>query len=212
MLKIVSPTGCVHAVDEIYSDHEHGFHMTMCNHANALANFGEQYHHKWDKTSHKVTCKRCLYVLNKKVEHLENDWTTARRGCEHRYPHLKYGVMCRNKCYLGTQDIMRKCHSLYCPIPHVPSAVEMVAELVRKTITNIAKEHMRAESIFRLRFSMIAVHCKWAKPAIQDNNHAHRCTCPELKKWGKDPKFGWCCIMQNCPHMQEALTWRNRGE
>jgi hypothetical protein len=173
----------------------------------------------WKKTVKDVTCKRCLVVLNKKIEHKEDGWTKANRDCAHRYPHLKHGVLCnesttnpRSSVKFRAEVSMRKCLSKLCPIPHVPSAAEMVEYLVYMTIKEINNSLMSAERRCRMRFKLIAVHCKWAKPAIQDNGHAHRCTCPELKKWGKDPKFGWCCIMQNCPHMQEALMWRNKGE
>ena len=204
MLKIVSPTGCVHAVDRLYSDMDVG-NATLCNHANYHKSYGEQYYHKWPLTGKDVICKRCLYIMNKKIEYKENDWTKANRGCEHRYPHLKYGVVCRNKCYLGTKDIMRKCHKLYCAIPYKPTSAAMVSDLVCNTIINISKDLLLADKSFKLRFDMIAVHCGWKKPSKSDYS---QCTNPDLK----DLHFGWACGMKNCPYMNDALNWRcNHG-
>jgi len=203
MLRIVSPTGCVHAVADVTKK---GWYATHCNHAG----WRYQYYHEWDQTSKDVTCKRCLAVLNKKIKHKETGWTRARRSCEHRYPHLRYGVQCKNKCFHGAPDRPRLCESLYCPMPHVPTAATMAEELVHATITEIANDLMRAEKAYKLRFNMIAVHCKHKKPAIQDNSYPHMCSNSALKRNGSglDPKFGWACRMTHCPHMFKAMLWR----
>lgn len=206
MLKIVSPTGRVHAVDKQHSDKNHGYYAVMCNHTG----WRQQYLHKWDETKRDVNCKRCLCVLNKKIRRKETDWTKAKRGCEYRYPHLKHGVLCNVSAKFRIEVAMRKCTSMLCPMPYSPlfTPAIMVEELVVATITEIAEEIMRTEKDYVLRFNMIAVHCKHKKPAIQDNGSPHMCSNPNLKKGSMDPKFGWGCIMNNCPHMLEALVWR----
>ncbi len=205
MLRIVSPTGKVHAVNQqfdlmpVLERTKLGF-ATLCN----------QYYHKWPTTTKDVTCKRCLSILNKMLEHKETGWTRARSCCEHRYPHLKYGIQCKNKCYHGVPDKPRLCDSLYCAIPHASTPASMVAELVHDTITNIGKELVFADKAFVLRFKMIAVHCGWRKPAVKGKfSKTHWCSNPDLKKGGMDHKFGWACNMNNCPHMLEALVWRS---
>ena len=208
MLKVMSPTGCVHAVSTTTKRGLHKqvkLYATLCNHAG----WRYEYYHKWEETAYQVTCKRCLYVINKKIKRKETDWTRARHGCEHRYPHLKHGVMCRNKDYRGTKTIMRKCNALYCLIPDAPAPHMMAKGLVLRTLAQLNKELVQAERTFRLRFKMIAVHCPRRKPAIQDNGYAHMCSDPLLLKKGKDPKFGWACVMDNCPHMFKALVWRS---
>lgn len=64
MLKIVSPTGCVHIVDNAYSDKLLG-RVTLCNHVNYRGEHGEQFRHHWPSTTSTVTCKRCLASLKR---------------------------------------------------------------------------------------------------------------------------------------------------
>jgi len=206
MLKIVSPTGCVHAVNDTVADDKGAKYSTLCYHANYYYSYGEQYYHRWKKTSAAdVTCKRCLKVMNKKIRRKETDWTKANRGCKHRYPHLKHGVLCDESTKFRAEVAMRKCTSTLCPTPCVPSAAEVIEKFVLETITNISKELILADKTFKLRFDMIAVHCKWKKP---HKSKYSQCTNPKLE----DLNFGWACSMTNCPHMNDALNWRcNHG-
>jgi hypothetical protein len=213
MLKIVSPTGCVHAVDLDYSNTGNG-NVTLCSHANYHRSYGEQYYHMWKKTVKDVTCKRCLVVLNKKIEHKETDWTKSRRNCEHRYPHLKHGVLCnesttspRSSVKFGAEVAMRKCVSKLCPIPpiktqYVHSAAAMVSDLVCNTIINISKDLLHADKSFKLRFDMIAVHCQWKKP---DKSDYSQCTNPDRQR---PTRFGFHCGIKGCPYMNDAVNWR----
>ncbi len=60
LLKVVSPTGCVHVVD---SELE-GRYGTECNHKDYFKGWGGGYFHKWELTEKPVTCKRCLRILD----------------------------------------------------------------------------------------------------------------------------------------------------
>ena len=60
LLKVVSPTGCVHLVN----DESHGKYSTECNHKDYFQGWGEGFYHKWDLTEKPVTCKRCLKLLH----------------------------------------------------------------------------------------------------------------------------------------------------
>jgi len=60
MKKIKSPTGCVHAVDG--GDKMAGF-TTLCNHRNYYETAG--YWHHWPLTNEKVSCKRCLKLMER---------------------------------------------------------------------------------------------------------------------------------------------------
>lgn len=60
LLKVVSPTGCVHLVNG-QADGRYG---TECNHKNYFQGWGGGYFHKWKLTEKPVTCKRCLRLLN----------------------------------------------------------------------------------------------------------------------------------------------------
>lgn len=212
MLKIVSPTGCVHAVDDTTKSGAHHtrakLYSTLCNHAG----WRYQYYHQWKETVYQVSCKRCLHVMNKKIEYKETGWTRARRFCEHRYPHLKHGVLCNESAKFRAEVAMRKCKPLLCPIPDVPAPHMMVKELVLRTIAQIGKDLIQAEEALRMRFNMVAVHCPRREPAIQKKSHAHMCSDPLLSKRDKDSNFGWACVMANCPHMSKALLWRRTNK
>ncbi len=60
LLKVVSPTGCVHLVADV-SDKKY---MTECNHTDYYQRWGEGCYHKWELTEKPVTCKRCLRLLD----------------------------------------------------------------------------------------------------------------------------------------------------
>lgn len=77
MLKIVSPTGCVHAVD---TEHMRSFmkggkerRATVCNHADYYREHGEQHYHDWSVTTSEVTCKRCIASIKKITNKLDPD-------------------------------------------------------------------------------------------------------------------------------------------
>jgi hypothetical protein len=57
LLKVVSPTGCVHAVANAGLLKRYS---TECNHSEA---YGAGYYHNWPVTDKPITCKRCLRVL-----------------------------------------------------------------------------------------------------------------------------------------------------
>jgi len=60
-LKVVSPTGCVHAVAGTRG-RKYG---VKCNHKDYFLDYlDEGYYHGWDLTDKPVTCKRCLRLLD----------------------------------------------------------------------------------------------------------------------------------------------------
>lgn len=59
LIKVVSPTGCVHFV----KGGSKGAYRTACNHVDYNKFHGEGYYHDWEFTLKPVTCKRCLKSL-----------------------------------------------------------------------------------------------------------------------------------------------------
>ncbi len=59
LLKVVSPTGCVHLV----SDVDRKYYRTECNHKDYFKGWDGGYYHDWRLTEKPVTCKRCLKSL-----------------------------------------------------------------------------------------------------------------------------------------------------
>ncbi len=119
MLKIVSPTDCVHIVDSAYSDKLVG-RVSLCNHINYHKKYGERYRHHWPLTTSSATCKRCLVSLKKITDKLETKWTLRNTNCHHRFPHPKFGIMCiepdrTGYCRLHSPKSLKKCLERYCP-------------------------------------------------------------------------------------------------
>lgn len=66
-LKVISSTGVVHAVSDIFAFGGKGpsatGYSTMCNHMNMKKYSVYVYYHHWTETDKPVTCKRCLKAL-----------------------------------------------------------------------------------------------------------------------------------------------------
>ncbi len=66
-LKVVSPTGCVHIVDDMLKGRHFPYderYRTKCNHNDYYRSYGAGYYHGWNVTDKPVTCKRCLRLLD----------------------------------------------------------------------------------------------------------------------------------------------------
>lgn len=64
MLKVKSPTGCVHAVEG--GNKKDRKRATMCNHVNYYRYYGDQYYHDWPFTDDEVTCQKCIAAMVKR--------------------------------------------------------------------------------------------------------------------------------------------------
>lgn len=109
MKKVVSPTGCVHAVDRGH----HGAWVTKCNHRDYF-NMFDGHIHRWDLTNDEVTCKRCLAILIREAgpmytEEIVYHWPATQVCVRCKYStYAEIGedyegnqVVCEQKCKLN---------------------------------------------------------------------------------------------------------------
>jgi len=212
MLKVISPTGCVHIVDNAYSDKLVG-RVTLCNHVNYHGEHGEQFRHHWTLTTSKVTCRRCLASLKRITDKLETSWTSVNTNCQHRFPHPELGIMCiepHRTSYdrLHSPNSYKKCLKRYCPIKQHPLVVDPgpLMDMIGYILAELGTEIIATDRKFKTRFSMVSGHCGYRK---KTNPRRHektrwRCTSPRLA----DKEFGWACNIGNCPYLNRALDWR----
>lgn len=217
MLKIVSPTGCVHIVDNAYSDKLLG-RVTLCNHVNYRGEHGEQFRHHWPSTTSTVTCKRCLASLKRITDKLETKWTIWNIACVHRFPHPELGIMCiepkRCPCYdrLHSPNIFKKCLKRYCPKRSTgqhSSAVDMA--LIEHVITGLGKDIVRTDKRFKAFFVVMSKQCSFRKPTKMMSKKVdtvYQCTNPKLV----DPQLNWRCAMGACPWINRALDWKANND
>jgi hypothetical protein len=134
MIKIISPTGCVHIAhsENILIGCSKEF-TTLCNHASGR--FESTSWFRWPLTDKPVSCRRCLALsenpshrlkeLAIKASDLESDFRQLAKKCEFFFLEDKENAQifhdfqlkyCSHRHRLGTKKNPKECNLLDCPL------------------------------------------------------------------------------------------------